>query len=184
MVYDGRLYVYTGHDEDTLVNGFFTMNDWRVYSSTDMVNWTDHGSPLSYKNFSWSSGDAWAGQVIYRNGKFYYYVSTNLNGGKVLGVAVSDSPTGPFKDPLGKPLLASDCGTIDPTVFIDDDGQAYLYWGNPNLCYVKLKADMISYQGSVVHVPMTTASFGVQGLKPRCATKAAWTSQPSAVATT
>jgi hypothetical protein len=167
MVHDGRVYVYTGHDEDALVNNFFTMNDWRVYSSTDMVNWTDHGSPLSYKSFSWSSGDAWAGQVIERNGKFYFYVPTNRNGGKVLGVAVADSPTGPFKDPLGKPLLTSDCGTIDPTVFIDDDGQAYLYWGNPTLCYVKLNADMISYQGSVVRVPMTTASFGVRSKTDR-----------------
>ncbi|MGC4063282.1 MAG: glycoside hydrolase family 43 protein [Polyangiaceae bacterium] len=167
MVYDGRVYLYTGHDEDNLVNNFFTMNDWRVYSSADMVNWTDHGSPLSYKSFSWSSGDAWAGQVVPRNGKFYFYVPTNRNGGKVLGVAVSDSPTGPFKDALGKPLLTSDCGTINPTVFIDDDGQAYLYRGNPNLCYVKLNADMISYQGSVVHVPMTTASFGVRSKTDR-----------------
>jgi MYXO-CTERM domain-containing protein len=167
MVYDGKVYLYTGHDEDKLVNNFFTMNDWRVYSSADMVNWTDHGSPLSYKSFTWSSGDAWAGQVVPRNGKFYFYVPTNLNGGKVLGVAVSDSPTGPFKDALGKPLLTSDCGTIDPTVFIDDDGQAYLYWGNPNLCYVKLNADMTSYQGSVVHIPMTTASFGVRSKTDR-----------------
>jgi arabinoxylan arabinofuranohydrolase len=160
LVYDGRMYVFTGHDEDQLVNDFFTMNDWRVYSTADMVNWTDHGSPLGYKSFSWSSGDAWAGQVINRNGKFYYYVPTNRNGGKVLGVAVADNIIGPYKDAIGKPLVTSDCGDIDPTVFIDDDEQAYLYWGNPNLCYVKLNADMTSYSGSVVHVPMTTASFG------------------------
>jgi hypothetical protein len=48
MVYDGVVYVFTGHDEDATVNGFFTMNDWRAYSSTDMVNWTDYGSPMSY----------------------------------------------------------------------------------------------------------------------------------------
>src|SRR5690349_9104467 len=64
LVHDGRVYVYTGHDEDNLVKDFFTMNEWRVYSSSDMVNWTDHGSPLSYKDFSWSKGDAWAGQVV------------------------------------------------------------------------------------------------------------------------
>ncbi|NLK40718.1 MAG: family 43 glycosylhydrolase, partial [Planctomycetes bacterium] len=73
-VYNDTVYLYTTHDEDELVNHFFTMNDWRCYSSTDMVNWTDHGSPLSYKDFSWASGDAWAGQCIYRNGKFYFYV--------------------------------------------------------------------------------------------------------------
>jgi hypothetical protein len=110
-----------------------------------MVNWTDHGSVLSYKDFEWSRGDAWAGQCIYRNGKFYYYLPVNQkNGGNAIGVAVSDSPTGPFKDALGKPLLTG-YGYIDPTVYIDNDGQAYLYWGNPNLWHVKLNEDMISY---------------------------------------
>ncbi|WP_437643409.1 glycoside hydrolase family 43 protein [Sorangium sp. So ce362] len=161
MVYNDTVYLYTGHDEDSATD-WFGMNEWRVYSSTDMVNWTDHGSPLRYGDFSWAKGDAWAGQAIHRNGKFYYYVpvtSRSLNR-MTIGVAVSDSPTGPFKDALGKPLISADCGDIDPTPFIDDDGQAYLYWGNPSVCYVKLNEDMISYQGDVVHVPMTAASFG------------------------
>jgi beta-xylosidase len=111
-----------------------------------MVNWTDHGTVLSYKDFEWSRGDAWAGQCVYRNGKFYFYIPVNQkNGGNAIGVAVSDSPTGPFKDALGEPLLTGN-GYIDPTVFIDDDGQAYLYWGNPNLWHVKLNEDMISYE--------------------------------------
>ncbi|WP_438000413.1 glycoside hydrolase family 43 protein [Sorangium sp. So ce185] len=161
MVHGDTVYLYTGHDEDSATD-WFGMNEWRVYSSKDMVNWTDHGSPLKFSDFSWAKGDAWAGQVIHRNGKFYYYVpvtSRSLNR-MTIGVAVSDSPTGPFKDALGKPLVAADCGDIDPTVLIDDDGQAYLYWGNPSSCYVKLNEDMISYQGGVVHVPMTAASFG------------------------
>jgi arabinoxylan arabinofuranohydrolase len=163
MVYDGTVYLYTGHDEDVLVDNFFTMNEWRVYSSTDMLNWTDHGSPLRYSDFSWSTGDAWAGHVAYRNDKFYYYVPTSRESGRmVIGVAVSDSPTGPFEDALGHPLITSNCGDIDPAVFIDDDGQAYLYWGNPDLCYVKLNDDMISYEGGIEHVPMTTESFGVR----------------------
>jgi arabinoxylan arabinofuranohydrolase len=128
MVHDGTLYVYTTHDEDVIVDDFFTMNDWRVYSSTDAVNWTDHGSPLAYTN-----------------GQFYFYVPMRIGGVSRIGVAVSDSPTGPFADPLGRPLVESDCGDIDPTVFIDDDEQAYLYWGNPDLCYVALNEDMISY---------------------------------------
>ncbi|WP_437760819.1 glycoside hydrolase family 43 protein [Sorangium sp. So ce1389] len=161
MVHDGTLYLYTTHDEDS-ASTFFGMNEWRVYSSTDMVNWTDRGSPLRYKDFSWAKTDAWAGQVAHRNGKFYFYVPTSsrtLNR-MTIGVAVSDSPVGPFEDALGKPLITANCGDIDPTVFIDDDGQAYLYWGNPNLCYVKLNEDMISYQGEVVRVPMTAESFG------------------------
>lgn len=163
FVHEGTLYLYTTHDEDVTVNGFFTMNDWRVFSSTDVVNWTDHGSPLHYKDFTWASKNAWAGQVTYRNGKFYFYVPVvRSNGGNAIGVATSDSPFGPFKDAIGRPLVTSDCGDIDPTVFIDADNQAYLYWGNPNLCYVKLNEDMTSYQGSVVKVTMNTGSFGTR----------------------
>ena len=145
MVYNDTVFLYTSHDEDETVRNFFTMNDWKCYSTTDMVNWTDRGTVLSYKTFDWSRGDAWAGQCIFRNGKFYYYLPVNQkNGGNAIGVAVADSPTGPFKDALGKPLLTG-YGYIDPTVLIDDDGQAYLYWGNPNLWHVKLNDDMVSY---------------------------------------
>ena len=164
MVHDGTVYLYTSHDEDTTVRNFFTMNDWKCYSTKDMVNWTDHGTVLSYKAFSWSRGDAWAGQCIPRNGKFYYYLPINQkNGGNAIGVAVSDSPTGPFKDALGVPLLTG-YGYIDPTVFIDADGQAYLYWGNPNLWYVKLNPDMVSYdkQLGIVQVPLTKEGFSVR----------------------
>ncbi|HVO74055.1 MAG TPA: carbohydrate-binding protein [Ignavibacteriaceae bacterium] len=161
MVYNDTVYLYTGHDEDN--STWFTMNEWRVYSSADMVNWTDLGSPLKYQTFNWASGDAWAGQCIPRNGKFYYYVPmTQKTGGMAVGVAVSNSPSGPFTDPLGHPLVSTGTGDIDPTVYIDNDGQAYLYWGNPNLFYVKLNEDMISYSGSIVQVNLTTAGFGVR----------------------
>jgi arabinoxylan arabinofuranohydrolase len=163
MVYNGVCYLYTDHDEDVIVNNFYTMNDWKCYSSTDMVNWTDRGTVLSYKAFSWAQGDAWAGQCIYRNGKFYIYVPmtrANSGGARVIGVAVSTSPTGPFTDALGKPLIANNgAQDIDPTVFIDDDGQAYLYWGNGNLYYVKLNQDMISYSGSIVQVSPKPSSY-------------------------
>lgn len=148
MVYNDRVYLYTSHDEDG--STWFTMNDWKCYSSSDMVNWTDHGSVLHFNEFRWARGDAWAGQCVERNGKFYFYVPINKkNGGMAVGVAVSDSPLGPFKDPLGHPLVETGTGDIDPTVFIDDDGQAYLYWGNPYLWYVKLNEDMISYDQEV-----------------------------------
>jgi len=164
MVHNGTVYLYTSHDEDIIEKNFFTMNDWRCYSSKDMVNWTDHGAILSYKDFSWSRGDAWAGQCIFRNGKFYYYLPVNQkNGGNAIGVAVSDSPTSGFRDAIGKPLL-SGFGYIDPTVFIDDDGQAYLYWGNPQLYYVKLNNDMISYDEKVgiVKVPLSRQGFSAR----------------------
>lgn len=159
MVHDGKLFLYTSHDEDA--STWFVMNDWKLYTTTDMVNWTDHGAVLSYETFSWAKGDAWAMQCVERGGKFYAYVPVTMkSGGGAIGVAVADSPYGPFHDPLGKPLAQSKRGDIDPTVFIDDDGQAYLYWGNPFCYYVKLNEDMISYSGDIVRVPMTEEAFG------------------------
>jgi beta-xylosidase len=125
-----------------------------------MVNWKEHPVPLSPSDFNWAKGDAWAAQVIERNGKFYWYVTVTHNSihGKAIGVAVSDSPTGPFKDALGKALITNDMTTeytdiswddIDPTIYIDDDGQAYLYWGNTVCYYVKLKDNMIEMDGPI-----------------------------------
>ncbi|MEU8026432.1 family 43 glycosylhydrolase [Micromonospora haikouensis] len=159
IVHNGRVYLYTGHDEDG--STYFTMKDWRVFSSADMVNWTDHGSPMSLATFSWAESDAWAGHVVARNNKFYWYVPVKQRGGgMVIGVGVADSPTGPFRDAIGRPLVGN--GEIDPNVMIDDDGQAYLYWGNPNLWYVKLNQDMVSYSGSPTKIPLTTAGFGTR----------------------
>jgi len=166
MVYNDRLYLYTTHDEDN--STWFTMNDWLLYSTDDMVNWTDHGAVLHYSAFSWAKGDAWAAQCIERDGRFYLYVPviSNINNKGAIGVAVSDSPFGPFYDPLGKPLVQSEWGDIDPTVFIDDDCQAYLYWGNPKLKYVLLNDDMISWKGDIVEVPLTAESFGKRDGEP------------------
>ncbi|WP_307802429.1 family 43 glycosylhydrolase [Cellulomonas fengjieae] len=160
LVHDGRVYLYTGHDEDA--STYFTMREWRVFSSVDMVNWTDHGSPMSLATFSWADANAWAGQVVERNGQFYWYVPVRQRstGQMVIGVGVSESPTGPFRDAIGRPLVGN--GEIDPTVLVDDGGQAYLYWGNPRLWYVRLNADMISFSGIPTQIPLTTAGFGAR----------------------
>lgn len=160
MLHDGRVYVFTGHDEDSATN--YDMRDWRLFSSEDMVNWQHHGVPMSLSTFSWASANAWAGQAIDRNGKFYYYapVRNNATGGMAIGVGISDHITGPFQDAIGSPLVEN--GQIDPSVFIDDDGQAYMYWGNPDLWYVKLNEDMVSYNGEPTKVELTTAGFGVR----------------------
>ena len=161
MVSGDRMYVYTGHDEDNA--DFFWMQEWRVYSTEDMVNWTDHGSPLALESFSWADDRAWASQTIERDGKYYWYICAHskISKGMAIGVAVSDSPTGPFKDALGKPLFENGSWDhIDPTVMIDDDGQAWLMWGNPQCYYLKLNRDMISYSGELGRLDMTEEAFG------------------------
>jgi hypothetical protein len=169
MAYNGRVYLYVGHDSSAAPSNSYLMRYWKCYSSSDMVNWTDHGPVLYAKQFSWSGGDANAAQVIERDKKFYYYISTGGPGGIAIGVGVADSPLGPFKDALGKPLITNSQTTyashawddLDPTVFIDDNGQAYLFWGN-NACYwVKLNSDMISTSGSISALDIkSTAAFG------------------------
>ena len=175
LVYDDTLYLYTSHDEDTASG--FTMFNWLLYSSTDLVNWTDHGVVAGVKapnkTFAWADGNnAWAPQVVQRGGKFYLYAPFPKGGHMVIGVAVASQPEGPFVDALGAPLIdnPSSSNDIDPTVFVDDDGQAYLYWGHqPPVFYVKLNQDMISYSGSIVELtrPQTYEEgpwfFGRQG---------------------
>ncbi|WP_215224624.1 glycoside hydrolase family 43 protein [Echinicola shivajiensis] len=165
IVYNDTVFLYTSHDTASVDATNYQMKDWLVFSSTDMVNWTNHGAPLSPKSFSWATGDAYAAHCIERNGKFYWYVSTfhkkdeNSGGGAAIGVAVADSPTGPFKDALGKALIVNEMTTdnehgwddIDPAVFIDDDGQAYLYWGNGSCKWAKLKDNMVELDGPIHH---------------------------------
>jgi arabinoxylan arabinofuranohydrolase len=160
MVYKGTVYAYTG--DDIPGYNFYYMTKWRVHSSQDMVNWTDHGAPISLESFTWARDRAWAAQCIERNGKFYWYIcAQTVDNNMAVGVAVADKPTGPFKDALGKPLITNGSwSNIDPTVHIDDDGQAYLYWGNGSLYYVKLNKDMVSYTGDIVQVPQSVESFG------------------------
>ncbi|PWL60322.1 MAG: glycoside hydrolase [Bacteroidales bacterium] len=172
LVYDGRLYLYVGHDEfyegqDSASGGKeFNITEWLCYSTDDMKNWTDHGAVLSPADFKWAVGEAWASQVVEKDGKFYYY--TTVQGGepyvgKAVGVAVGDSPVGPFVDAIGKPLVSDDMtdngkrgwwNDIDPTVLIDGD-EAWLCWGNGTCFLAKLKPNMIELDGDikVVDVP-------------------------------
>jgi beta-xylosidase len=127
-----------------------------------MKNWTDHGAALSVATFAWAKGSAWAADVVKRDGKYYFYapVDHKTVSGMAIGVAVSDSPTGPFKDARGSALVTNDMTTqtaitwddIDPAVFVDKDGQAYLYWGNTVLKYARLKSNMVELDGPVMTV--------------------------------
>ena len=164
-MHDGKVYIYAGHDECPPPKEHYQLNEWCVFSSPDMKTWTEHPVPLKAKDFSWAKGEAWASQVIERDGKFYWYVTVEHKDvpGKSIGVAVADSPLGPFIDARGSALITNDMTTertkiywddIDPTVFIDDDGQAYLYWGNTQCYYARLKKNMIELDGPIVYVDL------------------------------
>lgn len=161
IVYKDTLYLYVGRDESDAPKNSYLMREYRLFTTTDMVNWTDRGAPLRTSQIKWSVGDASAAQVIERDGKFYWYISTMNNtpgkGGVSIGVLVADSPHGPFNDPIGQALVTNDMTTyakhswddLDPSVFIDDDGQAYLFWGNGVCYWAKLNKDMISLDGPI-----------------------------------
>lgn len=162
IVHGDTVYLYTGHDEAKPNQGY-TMRDWLCFSSKDMKTWTPHGPLLAVKDFAWAKSDAYAAHVVEKGGKFYWYVSIEHDAtkpGKALGVAVADSPTGPFKDARGSALVTADMTPkgrhgwedIDPAVFIDDDGVAWLFWGNVNCYYAKLKPNMIELDGPIVEI--------------------------------
>lgn len=164
LVVGDTLWLYTGHDFAGKQKGY-KLKDWCIFSTTDMINWTEYPTPLKVSDFSWDkTGAAYASHVVQRNGKYYFYVSTNGSG---IGVAVSDSPRGPFKDALGKPLLTNeDCfGSshfwvcIAPAVFIDDDGQAWIFWGNKICYYARLKENMIEIDGAIKTIDIKGSEF-------------------------
>jgi len=167
-VVDGdTLYVFTGHDEPDARG--YKMKDWQVFSTKDMVHWLSHGAVMDTSTFKWArQGDrAWASQAIKRNGKWHRYVAVQHGkGGDAIGVATADSVEGPWTDPVGDALLRAPAGYIDPSVFIDDDGKAWLFWGNcggnPGCWYVELKENMHELAGEVKPVAglMDEAAFG------------------------
>lgn len=162
LVYKDTLYIFTGHDEQSQSGKTFLMRDWYVFSSANLVNWTGHGVKLRTEDFSWASGNAFAGHVVQHNGKFWWYVSIThktirVGEGFSIGVAVSDHPLGPYKDTLGEALITDKTPNsitlnIDPAVFIDN-GTPYLFWGSWGAArMVKLKDNMTELDGPVITV--------------------------------
>lgn len=173
MVYDGRVYIYMTGDVveyrggKAIENTYSKINTINVISSDDLVNWTDHGTiyaagrsgAAKWGNNSWAPTAAY--KEIDGQMKFFLYFA---NGGNGIGVLTADSPVGPFTDPIGKALISRgtpNCANVDwlfdPAVLVDDDGEAYIYFGggvpagkaaNPGTGRVaKLGADMISLDG-------------------------------------
>ena len=156
---DGRLYVYPSHDIDP-PRGCDLMDKYHVFSTDDMVNWIDHGQIVEAADVPWAQPLAdggkfmWAPDCAYKNGKYYFYFphpdKDPWNSNWKIGIAVSDHPASGFQV-LDKPLSGlPDNGHIDPCVFIDDDGQAYFYYGGGNQCFGgKLKENMIELDGEL-----------------------------------
>ncbi len=149
-VFEGKMYLYPSHDihspADHARQGWFCMADYHVYSSENLIDWTNHGVIVSQDNVPWvapKSYTMWAPECVYKNGKYYFYFPAtpkgeNLRGFRI-GVATSDKPYGPFtpEETNIKGILG-----IDPCVFTDDDGQSYIYWSDRIVWVAKLKDNM------------------------------------------
>ncbi|TDO24606.1 glycoside hydrolase family 43 protein [Pedobacter duraquae] len=163
LVYNGRVYLYASNDDDNTMekNSGYKMKSIVCVSSSDMKNWTDHGVVFEApRDVDWA-GRTWAPAAVARDGKIFLYFG---NGGNGIGVATSSSPTAPFKDPIGKKLVetqtpgvlpAPNMWLFDPMTFVDDDGQAYMYFGgngDNNVRVIKLNRDMISVDGPATSI--------------------------------
>ncbi|MEJ8843364.1 family 43 glycosylhydrolase [Lacibacter sp. H375] len=158
-VFGNRVYVYPSHDilakEGKGRVGWFCMEDYHVFSSDNLTDWTDHGMIVTQNKVPWVRPDSysmWAPDCIERNGKYYFYFPTAAKDtvahgrGFTIGVAVADKPEGPYV-PQATPIAG--VRGIDPNVFIDKDGQAYLYWSAGNIYGAKLKSNMLELDSEV-----------------------------------
>jgi len=172
-VFNGKVYVFPSHDIPTPPEkpgrkDWFCMADYHVFSSDNLTDWTDHGVIVSQNKVAWvdsTSYSMWAPDCIERNGKYYFYFPANkkvadANGRKGfgIGVAIADKPEGPYV-PHPEPIKG--VNGIDPNVFIDKDGQAYLYWAQGNIFVAKLKENLTELDSE----PMIIANLPQKGLK-------------------
>lgn len=174
LVDGDTVWLYTGHDEAPNNDVFFEMHDWLAFSSKDMKNWTEHGPIMKATDFEWATGQAWASHMVKKDGKYWFYTTVrhdDTHPGFAVGVAVSDSPAGPFRDAKGEALITNDMTThtpndwddIDPAVFIEENGDAYLFFGNLSPKYVKLADSMIDVDGEIeeIDIPHFTEALWV-----------------------
>ncbi|MEO6977619.1 MAG: family 43 glycosylhydrolase [Mucilaginibacter sp.] len=168
-VFNDKVYLYPSHDILATPGhgkvGWFCMQDYHVFSSPDLTEWTDHGVIVSQNKVPWADSAAysmWAPDCIERAGKYYFYFPTTAKAGGArgfsVGVAIANQPYGPF---VLQPLPIKGIHGIDPNVQIDKDGQAYIYWAQGNLYGAKLKANMLELDSE----PVKLEGFPDKGLK-------------------
>ncbi|MCB0744168.1 MAG: family 43 glycosylhydrolase, partial [Ignavibacteriae bacterium] len=161
-VFKGKVYLYPSHDilatEGKGKVGWFCMEDYHVFSSENFTNWKDHGIIVSQNKVPWVDSNTysmWAPDCIEKNGKYYFYFpamnkDTTTKFRMNIGIAISDKPYGPFI-PQTEPI--KNVRGIDPNVFIDKDGQAYLYWSARNIFVAKLKDNMLELAEEPIIIP-------------------------------
>lgn len=169
-VFGDRVYVFPSHDilatADKGRMGWFCMEDYHVFSSSNLTDWTDHGVIVTQNEVPWVKKDSysmWAPDCIFRNGKYYFYFptthkDTTVVKGFTIGVAVAEKPEGPY---VPETKSIPNVRGIDPNVFIDKDGQAYLYWSAGNIYGAKLKDNMLE----LATEPKTLGELPTKGLK-------------------
>ncbi|MEO7767395.1 MAG: family 43 glycosylhydrolase, partial [Ferruginibacter sp.] len=158
-VFGDKVYLFPSHDilaqEGKGRIGWFCMEDYHVFSSANLTDWTDHGVVVTQNKIDWvrpNSYSMWAPDCIERNGKYYFYYptspkdTTTYGHGFTVGVAIADKPEGPY---IARPTPIAGVRGIDPNVFIDKDGQAYLYWSAGNIYTAKLKENMLELDSEV-----------------------------------
>lgn len=168
-VFGDSVYLFPSHDIPATPGhgriGWFCMEDYHVFSSKDLTEWKDDGVVVSQTTVPWAKHDGysmWAPDCIYRNGKYYFYFPATPDSiygrGFAIGVAVADKPWGPF---IPRPTPIKNVHGIDPNVFIDKDGQAYLFWSRGNIFAAKLKDNMLELESD----PVVLQDLPVKGLK-------------------
>ncbi len=147
-VFNGKVYLYPSHDIPSPIEKlrtWFCMPDYHVFSSSNLTDWQDHGIIVSQDKVPWvqdGSYTMWAPECVCKDGKYYFFFPAAPKGvekGFGVGVAVADSPDGPFM-PMWKPI--EEINGIDPCVLVDKDGQSYIYWAGKGLRMAKLKPNM------------------------------------------
>lgn len=170
-VFGDKVYLFPSHDiiatEGKGRVGWFCMEDYHVFSSVNLTDWTDHGVIVQQNKVQWvrpNSYSMWAPDCIERNGKYYFYFPTSpkdtvtYGRGFTIGVAIADKPEGPY---IPQPTPIKGVRGIDPNVFIDKDGQAYLYWAAGNIFAAKLKENMLELASD----PVILKDLPTKGLK-------------------
>jgi hypothetical protein len=169
-VFGNKVYLFPSHDILATPGkgrvGWFCMEDYHVFSSSNLTDWTDHGIVVTQNKIPWVKPDSysmWAPDCIYRNGKYYFYFPTtpkdsSFGRGFAIGVAIADKPEGPY---VPQPTPIKNVHGIDPNVFIDKDGQAYLYWAGGNIYAAKLKENMLELASD----PVILKDLPTKGLK-------------------